>query len=202
MERSSARPQVRPPTGNYILIKDHAASANTNIRFSFNGSFNVHIFIGHIDKDHPERFLTKKNEVGYSGIFASDRDAPCANCLEQQEEGVIYQDAVPLTMSLTRHLISYKGSEGPEQNMRTLQSLEPRDVVPFLKQHLKWTITDTASRLLDDPQQMKDADLKISVWDRIFDLPTPDHRLGLYHAAELHQEATETIPGGYGYTWP
>lgn len=61
-------------------------------------------------------------------------------------------------------------------------------------------MTGAASNLLNDAQKIKDSRLEISVWDRIFDLPTAEHRLRIYHLADLHPEVTETKLGGYGYT--
>ena len=174
---------------------------NHRARFAFEGSFNVHIFIGQINKDQPERFLTKMNEVGFASIFASDSSAPCANCLEQREEGFIYEDAIPLTMALTKYLRSYTDEYGPEPAMRTLESLEPEHVTRFLKEHMAWVITTTSSELIDDVQRIKDSELKVAVWDRIFELPSEEYKLGLYHPAELHQAITETKPGGLGYTY-
>ncbi|KAI9845231.1 MAG: hypothetical protein M1837_004986 [Sclerophora amabilis] len=170
-------------------------------KFAFNGSFNVHIFIGDIKGDQAERYFTKKNEVGFSGIFASDRSAPCANCLQQREDGMVYQDAIPLTMAMTKYLTSNTDPDGPDPDRRTLQSFEPEHVVPFLRQHMHWVITTPASDVIDAPEKIRDSQLEISVWDSIFDLPTPDRHLGSYHPANLHQEITETQPGGLGYTY-
>ena len=113
----------------------------------------------------------------------------------------MYQDGIPLTMAMTKYLTSYTDPDGPAPDMRTLQSFEPEHVVPFLKQHLKWVIADTASEIKDDIDTMRESHLEISVWDRIFDLPTPEHRLGLYHPATLHQEITQTHPGGLGFSY-
>lgn len=200
MERSSASQKVSLPVIS-LTSPFRIALTEKHARFAFNGSFNVHIFIGHIKDDQSERFFTKKNEVGYSGIFASDRNAPCANCLQQREDGIIYQDAIPLTMAMTKYLKSYTDAAGPEQDMRTLRSFEAEDVIPFLKQHLHWIITRTNSEVMDEINMIRESHLEISVWDRIFDLPTPEHRLGLYHPAELHPEITATQPGGLGYQY-
>ena len=161
----------------------------------------MHVFVGHIKDGQAECFFTEKNEVGYSGIFAFDRSAPCANCLQQREDGVMYQDAIPFTMAMTKYLTSFTDADGPETDMRTLQSFEPEYVVPFLKQNMHWVITTTASDLVDDLEMIRDSRLEVSVWDRVFDLPTPEHRMGLYYPVEVHREITETQPGGLGYTY-
>ena len=146
-------------------------------------------------------FPYQKNEVDYSSIFASDRSAPCANCLQQREQGAVFQDAIPLTMAMTKYLTSYTDADGPELGLRTLQSFEPEHVVPFLKANMHWVLTSTASDVIDNIDMIKDSQLEVSVWDRIFDLPTPEHRLGLYHPAGLHREVTEAQVGGLGYSY-
>jgi Tyosinase C-terminal domain len=173
-------------------------------RFAFNGSFNVHLFIGSIKDDQTERFVTKKNEVGFSGIFATSQEAPCSNCIQQREDGIIYEDAIPITPSLFAHLKSNDAPEpdGPLMDLRTLESFEPEQVRPFLKANLAWRLTDTASNLLDDQQRLIDSALEITVSARKFDLPTPEHPLGVYHPAESYRDITEDKLGGFGYTPP
>ena len=102
---------------------------------------------------------------------------------------------------MTKYLTSYTDPDGPESDMRTLQSFEPEDVTPFLKKNLPWVITDTASEVKSDIEMIRESQLEILIWDRIFDLLTLEHRLGLYHPAELHQEITEKRPGGLGFSY-
>ena len=161
----------------------------------------MHIFIGDYKVEQAKRFFSKKNEVGYSTIFASQWDAPCANCVHQRQEHLIYEDAIPMTMAMTQYLTSYEGADGPTQNMRTLQSLEPEHVRPFLKKHLHWVVTTTSSQVIDNIDMIRNSQLEISVWDRIFDLPTEEYRLGLYHEATLHPDITTDQPGGLGFTY-
>ena len=141
--------------------------------------------------------MTKKNEVGYSYIFASPPSAPCANCTTQRSQGFIYEDAIPLSEALTKYLVSYTDADGPELGMRTLQSFEPEHVVPFLKENLNWVLTNGASGLIDDEERIRASELEISVWDRLYDLPTEEARMGLYHPATLHAQATEGRLGGF-----
>lgn len=143
--------------------------------------------------------MTRKNEVGFSGIFASSESAPCANCIKQRREGVIYEDAVPLNTSLLAYLASNTNPDGPPQELRALEDLEPEHVVPFLKQHLSWRITDLASNPKNDRQQIIDSKLQVSVWDRDFELPTATKRLGQYFNSTVHKEITQDKLGGYGY---
>ena len=165
-------------------------------RFAFDGSFSIHLFLGDVKLDQPERYMTKKNEVGYSYIFASAQSAPCANCASQRSRGFIYEDAIPLSEALTKYLVSYTDEDGPEPGMRTLQSFEPKHVVPFLKENMNWVLTDGASGLIDDEERIRASQLEIAVWERLYDLPTEEARMGKYHPATLYAEATEGRLGG------
>jgi len=169
-------------------------------RFAFDGSFNIHLFIGDINDDQPERFITKKNEVGFSSIFASSPDAPCANCVRQREEGFIYEDAIPITTLLYGYLRSNTAVEGPEPELRTLESFHPDQVVPFLKKYLSWRVTDIASNLINEEQRLLASGLEVRVSVRNFDLPTAEAPLGVYYPPEVYQEITQDKVGGFGYT--
>lgn len=166
------------------------------IRVPFNGSFDIHLFIGDIKDTQPERYITKKNEVGFSGVFASTHDAPCANCLEQREQGFICEDAIPITSSLYDYPRS-NTAQGPETEMCTLETFHPEHVVPFLKQHLRWVVTDTASKLINDDQKLIKSELEILVLSRAYDIPTSTSPLGLYHASEDYPEITAGKIGGH-----
>ena len=179
---------------NFSIFKTDAIPL---ARFAFDGSFNIHLFIGQIMDTQPERFITKKNEVGFAGVFASADDAQCANCDQQREQGLIYEDSIPITSSLSSYLRSNIAAEGPEKEMRTLESFRPVHVVPFLKEHLHWVITDTASRLIHDEQDIIRSKLEILVSTRGYDVPTDSSPLGLYHPAEDYPEISTGKIGGY-----
>jgi hypothetical protein len=207
MERAFSNQEVSP-----VLSKQHNFPSNNQkkiwlkyfTRFAFNGSFNIHLFIGYIKDNQTERFITKKNEVGFSHIFATSEDSPCANCISQREEGMLYEDVIPISHSLYAYLKSNTDPEtdGPPMSLRTLESFEPEHVVPFLKQNLAWRLTDPASNLLDDQQQLVDSKLELTISARDFDLPTTEHPLGVYHPAVEYREVTEDKVGGFGYIPP
>lgn len=113
----------------------------------------------------------------------------------------MYEDVIPITHSLYAYLKPNTDSEtdGPLMTLRTLESFEPEHVVPFLKKNLRWKLTDTASNLLDDQQKLIDSALEITISVRNFDLPTPEHPLGIYHVAEEYREITDDKVGGFGY---
>ena len=143
--------------------------------------------------------MTKKNEVGFAGVFASADDASCANCSQQREEGLMFEHTIPITHSLSGYLRSNTAAHGPEKEMRTLESFRHEDVAKFLKENLRWIITDTASRIIDDREILIKSKLEILVLSREYDLPTQTNPLGLYHPSEAWPEITEGKVGGYGY---
>ena len=44
--------------------------------------------------------MTRKNEVGFAGIFTSSNDAGCANCEQQRDADLMYEDVVPIVSAL------------------------------------------------------------------------------------------------------
>ena len=204
MERSRSSQEVSLVLSNQQVVPNKRTKENIDEilpRFAYNGSFNIHLFIGYIKENQTERFITKKNEVGFSAVFATSDNAPCANCITQREEGMMYEDVIPITHSLSAYLKSNTDPEtdGPLMTLRTLENFEPDHVVPFLKKNMAWKLTDTASNLLDDQQKLIDSALEITISARNFDLPTPQHPLGVYHPADEYREITEDKVGGFGY---
>jgi hypothetical protein len=192
-----------------VLQKDEANNTiqltwNARVRvkkFAFNGSFVIHLFLGEVVDNEPVRFLTKKNEVGYTGVFASSRNAPCVNCVQQREDGLVYEDAIPITPVLINYLTSSNvpESDGPKLDLRILQDYSEEQVVPFLKKNLRWRLTDAGSRIIDQGQ-WADGGLEIRVSSRKYQLPTPEYPLGIYYPPTPHPEITADVPGGYGYS--
>lgn len=177
-------------------------NANIKVRkFAFNGSFNIHVFIGFVKDNQPERYITKKNEVGFTGVFASSKESQCASCKTARDQDVICEDVVPLTTQLTDYLASNPRSQDliAVGNIRTLQSLEPEHVVPFLREHLQWRITDTKSRLLVGQEQQ--AGLKVIITNRTFQPPNEEHLLGVYGSSTAYPAITQDKAGGYGHVY-
>ena len=82
-----------------------------------------------------------QNQIGYSGVFANSSQVECENCDRLKTAGALYADAVPLTLELTKYLEKSENKFGVPEDLRTLQSLEPEHVVPYLKENLQWQIT-------------------------------------------------------------
>ena len=147
--------------------------------------------------------MVRKNEVGFSGIFASPLEAECANCNEQRASNFMYEDVVPVTSTLVDYLQANPKSSDLIRvgEIKTIEDLGPESVVPFLKEHLQWRIADTSANLISDEHRIKDSELEIKVISRIFETPSEENKLGVYSDPVLYQEITETKPGGYGYVW-
>ena len=118
-------------------------------RHAFNGSFTIHFFIGRINDEDPGEFMVRPNEVGFSGIFITTAEAVCANCDKQRARDFMYEDVVPITSTLVDYLDDNPISKDliQEGTIRTIPNFEPANMKPFLKEHLKWRIVDTASNL-------------------------------------------------------
>ncbi|KAK3069337.1 hypothetical protein LTR53_012400 [Teratosphaeriaceae sp. CCFEE 6253] len=168
---------------------------NINLRvkkYAFNGSFNIHFFIGPVDDAKSERFMTRMNEVGFSGVFASPKGSACTNC--KKNAAMIYEDTVPLTSKLTEYLAASPGAAGFLPDGRTLQSLEVSDVVPFLKDNLSWKVVDTAGALL---RGVEHSGLEVKVTDRLFTPPSAADPLGVYEPSQVHTAITAGKVGGF-----
>lgn len=170
-------------------------------RFAFNGSFSIHLFIGYVKDDQPERYMTKKNEAGFMGVFASGLDSGCASCERNQEEDIIVEDVVPLTTILYDYLDAAEGSETliRDGETKTIPNLQPEHVVSFLKEHLHWRIIDLGSNLLVGQEQQ--AKLEITVTSRQFMPPAEGNLMGVYGPYTPYPEITDTKTGGFGYNY-
>ena len=110
-------------------------------RFAFNGSFTINAFLGKVDDAASEAYGLLDNHIGFSGVFVSSESAHCENCNEQRKADTLYADAIPLTTMLVGCLKSNDWAGGPPDYLKSLDSLEPKDVVPFLTEKLNWRIT-------------------------------------------------------------
>lgn len=178
-------------------------SSKTNIaRYAFDGSFSVHVFAGWIKPDQPERYMTKKNEAGFTGVFArsSNAIASCANCERQQQDDVYITDIIPLTTFLYEYLDSIP-REHPlirDAQIKTIKNLTPEEVVPFLKENIKFVMIDATANVLTGEQE---AGLEILVTHRTYTAPNEQNLLGVFGSYIPHPEITDDKPGGYGYVY-
>ena len=180
-----------------------AWDAHVRVRkFAFDGSFNVHLFVGRVNDDQAPHFLTRKNEVGFAGIFTSPRESGCASCRAHQAADVLSEDVVSLTLYLPDYLASNPVSAGliTEGTHRTLENLEVGSVVPFLREQIAWRMATVDGALLEGREQ--EAKLEVTVTSREYESPSAAFPAGRYRPVQLHPEVTDDKPGGFGYVYP
>lgn len=172
-------------------------------KFAFDGSFSVHVFIGDVNNDQTDDFMINGNQAGFMGIFSRSREAAahCVNCENGRNHGLIISDMIPLTTHLTNYLQTNPNNANriTQGQRRYLSSLEPRDVVPFLKDQLRWRMIDLSSNLISDQEQ--DAQLIVAVTNRTYTPPNNAHLMGVYGPEIRYEIITNGKPGGCGYTY-
>lgn len=174
-------------------------------KYAFDGSFSVHVFIGHVKDEQPQRYMTKKNEVGFMGVFSrSTADLEhCDNCQRSQQADLMCSDVVPLTSYLQDYLeTNPRAHELIEVGqIKTLPDLEAEHVIPFLKEHLQWRMTDLGSQNRNGDEQQ--AGLCVAVSKRTYTMPTEANPAGVYGPETMEglQVITEGKPGGRGYRY-
>lgn len=77
--------------------------------------------------------------VGIDGIFASRSLEHCDNCRQQDLNGLMDSDVIPLTTPLVSCWQS-----GEEMGGMRLRSLEVIDVKEFLRRNLRWRVLDVS----------------------------------------------------------
>lgn len=178
---------------------------NVHIRvrkYAVNGSFNIHVFIGWVKDEQPERFLTKKNEAVFMGVFATTDRAQCTSCKKNRERDIRVEDVVPLSTYLNDYLTSNpkRGGLIAQGQKKTIDSLNPSEVVPFLTEHLKRRMTDLRSQLIDGREQ--EAELEVVVTNQTYIPPDPEHSMGSCGPPTVYEDITRGQPGGLGYVYP
>jgi hypothetical protein len=142
--------------------------------------------------------MTKKNEAGFTGVFASSSSsAECPSCEKMREEDVIIGDIVPLTTILYDYINNDELIR--EGAIKEIPSLEPEVVEPFLKENLKWRMIDLKANLLEGREEQ--AKLEITVTSRIFVPPAEGSLMGVYEPYTAYPGITNDKPGGFGYVY-
>ncbi|KAK3938775.1 hypothetical protein QBC46DRAFT_389579 [Diplogelasinospora grovesii] len=103
-----------------------------NVRAQKHGlgqSFRVLVFLGDINPD-PDSWDLEYNCVGRVSVLGRSPDTQCGKCQTDMESQLMISGTVPLTSALLQDI-----QEGQ------LQSLKPEDVVPHLRDNLKWRVT-------------------------------------------------------------
>lgn len=143
------------PAEDIIGFPDYAANVVYN-RFALSGRpYTISIFIGRVPTTVPYTFSDPEGSlVGQVYTFSSPADrlgtsseVGCTNCRSQEASKILSSGTVVLTNALiTRwknalvHTPRERFSDDPEIP-RVLASMEPEDVIPFLKTELRWRVT-------------------------------------------------------------
>jgi hypothetical protein len=113
-------------------------------RYALDSSFSIYVFIGNFPEDS-RLWDHEPHLVLASGILTSSRPSgteqeTCSNCARQAAAKCLYRDFVPMTKMLVDYVRSGEVQPpAPTEGLR-LRSLEPEDVVPFLKKNMHWRI--------------------------------------------------------------
>jgi len=99
---------------------------------ALNGSFSVHFFLGDID-ENPLTYSFQPTRAGTTSIFAAPSQA-CDNCGRQDE----LEKLVTNTTDITPMLLDLK-------KINKFEDLSSANIVPFLKDNLKWRIATVCS---------------------------------------------------------
>ena len=120
-----------------------------SFRFALEGSpFTVHAFIGKPPANStPLDGIEYKYEVGQIFNFVSPLKMDnaegdgCGSCQEQAEAKMESTGQVVLTNALITRYKQQVIHENAENTDQLLRSMDPTDVIPFLKRHLHWQVS-------------------------------------------------------------
>jgi len=115
-------------------------------KMGFRGqTFTISVFIGRVPSTVPFDFHDPENSlVGQVYNFTSpdEGETRCENCAEQAVNHTLATGRIVLTNSLiTRWKQALVHTPEPADGVRVLGSMEPTDVVEFLKANLHWRVT-------------------------------------------------------------
>ncbi|KAK0671041.1 hypothetical protein QBC41DRAFT_335569 [Cercophora samala] len=105
-------------------------------KHGLHGAFRVIVFLGAIDESDPDSWQTEFNAVGRVSVLGRSTQGPattkCAKCVTDAADELMISGTVPLTSALLQDIVNENTG---------LQSLQPEEVVPYLKKELKWKVT-------------------------------------------------------------
>lgn len=165
--------------------KHHEYVANIRApKFDFNGSFEVHVFLGKFSEDYKNR-PTDPNLVGTYGVLANDIETTqCGECKKGHESGLIVSGTVPLTGALL-------------DRISEIGSLEPNVVTPYLKKNLHWRIHKMDDAHTNIPREGQGR-VKFSVACAEVEAPKAKDALPVYGPWTTIYDITEGRPTGAG----
>jgi tyrosinase len=175
----------------------------TGSRFALNGvPFSIHIFIGK-PGEVPYLFTGVDPPVSEIVNFSTPKElegttSGCGNCHSQAADHTKSTGRVVLTNALItrwKNKITHTPNYPNDPNAPTvLRSMDPEDVVEFLKYHLHWRVTSLGQPVeLDQIPSLKVA-LGVGKADHFVD----QTKLSKYYGYRGAHEVTHGRPGGAG----
>ncbi|KAK4691376.1 hypothetical protein P7C71_g5612, partial [Lecanoromycetidae sp. Uapishka_2] len=170
-------------------------------KFALNGtSFTIHIFVGKVPDQLPYTFQAPGTQVGEVFNFSTEPgsmgNSPegCQNCRNQQHDHTKSTGRVILTNALITRFKNQVPHVPVGDGPRTLASMKPEDVVPFLKANFHWRVTSMGA--LVDPDRIPS--LKVSVAVGKANHYADRSKLSEFHDYKGAHEITQGRPGGAG----
>ncbi|KAI0631517.1 hypothetical protein C8Q77DRAFT_1227481 [Trametes polyzona] len=171
---------TRRPTYHDQPSVPHWSAHITAKKFALGGSFAVLIFLGGPVPDDPGDWRNCDAYVGEYAAFVNSRPQQCANCVRLGIEDVVVGSCVSLNDAIVR-----RGE---------VSSLDPEEVVPYLRRELRWRVQGGAGTGSIHPSELEDLEVDISATplyvDEDEDNFYPMGELKMYH------EVTHGRPGG------
>ncbi|KAI1645927.1 Di-copper centre-containing protein [Daldinia loculata] len=165
-------------------------------KFALNGNkFIIHIFVGKVPDDVP--YKTRTTQVGQVVNFSTEpgslgnSDEGCGNCQNQQANHTESTGRVVLTNALITRWKNQIAHETGDNNQSVLKSMNPEDVVSFLRSNLNWRATSMGA-LVDLPS------LKVSLAVGEAEHFADRSKMSKYHNYKAAYEVTSGRPGGAG----
>ncbi|KIJ47996.1 hypothetical protein M422DRAFT_66385 [Sphaerobolus stellatus SS14] len=149
----------------------HEWFANIEVqKYSLKKSFMIHVFLGDVPVDS-SKWAVSANLVGTHCVFASHIDSTsCEKCQTANAANLIVHGNIPLTHALGNHF-------------GKVTSLESKDVLPVLKEKLKWVVET------NDGKVVPNADvpgLKVTTGSSVVQGPTHAEHFPTWNKAVHH----------------
>ena len=121
--------------------------ANLPTRFAVDGyPYSIRVFLGDVPQQDSMLFADTPTQLGMVYNFSSPKEARgmgpegCEYCEKQQADHALSAGQVILTDYLVENITKSIALRGI-----TLRSLDPADVIPYLRENLHWRVMDVST---------------------------------------------------------
>ncbi|KAL2039327.1 hypothetical protein N7G274_007995 [Stereocaulon virgatum] len=199
-----------PKVEDQLDVYDYIANVKYE-RFALQGMpFTIHVLIGKApENDTPMDAVEYKNVVGQVFNFAAPLEmnhddnsnnghtttqpGGCANCEKQAKEKSESTGQVVLTNALITRYKQQIIHENRDDASQVLASMEPADVIEFLKKNLHWRITGASGSIIPKEQIPS---LKVAIAVGKADHYADPTKLSVYRDYEVMYDVTAGRAGG------